>query len=384
MRVSLRLRLSMAYGALLAVAAAILLGVAVLVADTTVAATPGLDPGTAVEIETVDGTTVTVPAGTITEALRDQARAAILQTGGLAFALVVLAGAAAGYLIAGRVLKPVSELTATAARLSTATLTERINYDGPRDELAELADAFDGMVARLDAAFASQQRFAANASHELRTPLTLIRTEAEVTLADPDAGVAELRECAEVIRLATERADELIESLLILARSEAEAEQGLHRREPVDLATLIAPALAGVGDETSERGIAVATEIAPAPVVGDRELLGRLIGNLVENATRHNVDSGMLQVRCGPGAPDEAGQRQTLLEVTNTGPVLDPAGVSGLLEPFRRGGAGRSGVRGTGLGLSIVRAVVAAHHGTVDLRAVPEGGLAVRVHLPGG
>lgn len=384
MRVSLRLRLSIAYGALLAVAAAILLGVAVLVADTTVAATPGLDPGTAVEIETVDGRTVTVPAGTIQEALRDQARAAILQTGGTAFALVVLAGAAAGYLIAGRVLKPVSELTATAARLSTATLTERINYDGPRDELAELADAFDGMVARLNAAFASQQRFAANASHELRTPLTLIRTEAEVTLADPDAGVAELRECAEVIRLATERADELIESLLILARSEAEAEQGLHRREPVDLAALVAPALAGVGDETSERGIAVATEIAPAPVVGDRELLGRLIGNLVENATRHNLDSGMLQVRCGQGAADEAGQRQTFLEVTNTGPVLDPAGVGGLLEPFQRGGAGRSGVRGTGLGLSIVRAVVAAHYGTVDLRAVPEGGLAVRVHLPGG
>ena len=165
MRVSLRWRLALAYGALLAVAAAILLAVAVIVADLTVAATPGFPPDTEVDIVTADGATVTVSAGAVQEALRDQARDAILRTGGLAFGFVVIAGAAASYLIAGRVLRPVSDLTETAKRLSTATLAERISYTGARDELADLADAFDEMVARLDAAFAGQQRFAANASH---------------------------------------------------------------------------------------------------------------------------------------------------------------------------------------------------------------------------
>ncbi|MEJ7703013.1 MAG: HAMP domain-containing protein [Geodermatophilaceae bacterium] len=145
---------------------------------------------------TADGSTVTVSAGAVQEALRDQARDAILRTGGLAFGFVVLAGAAASYLVAGRVLRPVSDLTETARRLSTATLRERIAYRGPRDELAELADAFDEMVGRLDAAFAGQQRFAANASHELRTPLTLIRAEVDVALSDPQRhrrGTANLR-----------------------------------------------------------------------------------------------------------------------------------------------------------------------------------------------
>nr|MBA3279076.1 HAMP domain-containing protein [Geodermatophilaceae bacterium] len=227
MRVSLRWRLALAYGALLTVAAAILLAVAVLVADQTVAATPGLPPDAEVEVVTADGSTVTVSAGAVQEALRDQARDAILRTGGLAFGFVVLAGAAASYLVAGRVLRPVSDLTETARRLSTATLRERIAYRGPRDELAELADAFDEMVGRLDAAFAGQQRFAANASHELRTPLTLIRAEVDVALSDPNATVEELRTSAEIVREATIRADALIESLLLLARSEAEAEKGV-------------------------------------------------------------------------------------------------------------------------------------------------------------
>ena len=379
MRVSLRWRLALAYGALLSVAAAILLAVAVIVADQTVAATPGLPPDTEVEVVTADGATVTVSAAAVQEALRDQARDAILRTGGLAFGFVVLAGAAASYLVAGRVLRPVSNLTETARRLSTATLRERIAYRGPRDELAELADAFDEMVGRLDAAFAGQQRFAANASHELRTPLTLIRAEVDVALSDPNASVEELRTSAEIVREATIRADALVESLLLLARSEAEAQQGmLSRRESVDLADLVPGALAAVGSETTERDLSVESSLAPAGTVGDPELLSRLVGNLVENGVRHNTDGGALSVGTG-----RSGGRVWLV-VSNSGPVFEQAELADLLTPFRRGGAGRSGVRGVGLGLSIVRAVVAAHHGTVDLTGLPEGGMEVRITLPAG
>ena len=377
MRVSLRWRLALAYGALLTVAAAILLAVAVLVADQTVAATPGLPPDAEVEVVTADGSTVTVSAGAVQEALRDQARDAILRTGGLAFGFVVLAGAAASYLVAGRVLRPVSNLTETARRLSTATLRERIAYRGPRDELAELADAFDEMVGRLDAAFAGQQRFAANASHELRTPLTLIRAEVDVALSDPNATVEELRTSAEIVREATIRADALIESLLLLARSEAEAEKGvLTTREPVDLAALVPGALAAVGAETTERELRVDSVLDPARTVGDPELLSRLVGNLVENAVRHNIDGGDLAIRSGHI------DGMAWITVANTGASFEQSEVGDLLAPFRRGGAGRSGVRGTGLGLSIVRAVVLAHHGAVDLCALATGGLQVRVTLP--
>lgn len=379
MRVSLRWRLALAYGALLSVAAAILLAVAVIVADQTVAATPGLPPDTEVEVVTADGATVTVSAAAVQEALRDQARDAILRTGGLAFGFVVLAGSAASYLVAGRVLSPVSELTVIARRLSTATLAQRISYSGPRDELADLAGAFDEMVRRLDAAFAGQQRFAANASHELRTPLTLIRAEVDVALSDPNASVEELRTSAEIVREATIRADALVESLLLLARSEAEAQQGmLSRRESVDLADLVPGALAAVGSETTERDLSVESSLAPAGTVGDPELLSRLVGNLVENGVRHNTDGGALSVGTG-----RSGGRVWLV-VSNSGPVFEQAELADLLTPFRRGGAGRSGVRGVGLGLSIVRAVVAAHHGTVDLIALPEGGMEVRITLPAG
>lgn len=377
MRVSLRWRLALAYGALLTVAAAILLAVAVIVADQTVAATPGLPPDTEVDIVTADGATVTVSAGAVQEALRDQARDAILGTGGLAFGFVVIAGAAASYLVAGRVLRPVSDLTSTAQRLSTATLAERISYSGPRDELADLADAFDEMVARLDAAFAGQQRFAANASHELRTPLTLIRAEVDVALADPDASTEELRTSAGIVREATIRADALVESLLILARSQAQAEQGvLTRTEPVDLAAVVPGALAAIGSETTEGDLSIDLQLASAPTIGDPELLSRLVGNLVENAVRHNIAGGGVSIRSGQ---DDG---RAWLVVANTGGVFEQSELDDLLAPFRRGGAGRSGVRGTGLGLSIVRAVVAAHHGTVDLTALVSGGLEVRVSLP--
>src|SRR5690349_1350568 len=231
------------------------------------------------------------------------------------------------------------------------------------------------MLARLDAAFDSQRRFVANASHELRTPLSVIRTEVDVTLGDPGAPIAELRTMGEVVREASMRADRLVDALLVLARSDGQARQGLAQREPIDLASLVPAAVAAVALEASARGLAVSTETRPAPVEGDPELLERLVGNLVENAVRHNVDGGWVTVRTGT----ESG---AFLSVLNTGPAVPAGEVDELFQPFRRGGTARTGSRGAGLGLSIVRAVAAAHGGAVSGPAPPRAPVPVCPHPP--
>jgi signal transduction histidine kinase len=279
------------------------------------------------------------------------------------------------YLVSGRALRPLHQVTATARRHSTATLDQRIGHVGPDDEVKELADTFDAMLDRLSAAFGSQQRFVANASHELRTPLAVMRTEIDVTLADPDASVAELRRMGTVVRAASDRANDLIEALLLLARTEAQTGR-LDRQTPVDLAAGVRATLAAVRAQVEALQLEVRTDFRPALVVGDPNLLERLAGNLVENAVRYNVRGGRLSIRTGT----EGGR--VYLTVANTGPEVPAAEVPGLFEPFRRGGRERTGTRGAGLGLSIVGAVADAHGGTV--RAVPlaGGGLEVTVELP--
>ena len=192
-------------------------------------------------------------------------------------------------------LRPLQRITATAKRVSQDNLDERIALEGPRDELKELADTFDGMLERLSGAFASQRRFVANASHELRTPLTVIRTELDVTLADPHATNADLRAMGETVRDATLATERLIQALLTLARSEG----GVTRRDPVDLADCARTAVAQAGAEANARGLEMHPALEPAPVRGDRRLLERLVANLVENAVRHNVDGGAVEVRDG-------------------------------------------------------------------------------------
>jgi signal transduction histidine kinase len=277
-----------------------------------------------------------------------------------------------GWAIAGRMLRPLQRITATAKRVSQDNLDERIGLEGPRDELKELADTFDGMLGRLSGAFASQRRFVANASHELRTPLTVIRTELEVTLADPNATTAELRAMGETVRDATLATERLIQALLTLARSEG----GVQRRDPVDLAEAARAALAQMGNEAAARDIATRPTLDPAPVRGDRRLLERLVANLVENAVRHNRDGGAVEVRTSQVAG------RSTVEVRNDGDVIPPEALASLLEPFQRLDRGARG-DGVGLGLSIVRSVAEAHGGSVELRARPAGGLVVRVSLPG-
>lgn len=303
--------------------------------------------------------------------------ATLLLEGLGAIVVITGAGAVTGYLLAGRTLRPLHRVTAAARRLSEQTLDQRIGYRGPRDEVAELAETFDAMLDRLAQSFDTQKRFVANASHELRTPLAVMRTEIDVTLSDPDADAAELRRMAAVVRTASERANGLVEALLVLARSEGQRGR-LARVEDVDLADHVTAALSAMRYEIDRVQIEVTAELAPAPVRGDPDLVGRIAGNLVENAVRYNHLHGRLWARTGVAGGE------AFLEVGNCGFEVAQRDVPGLFQPFRRGGRERTGARGSGLGLSIVRAVCDAHGGTVSATAhpAPDGGLTVTVRLP--
>ncbi|MFI5899252.1 sensor histidine kinase [Streptomyces cyaneofuscatus] len=292
--------------------------------------------------------------------------------------LVMTAGAVGvGWWIAGRVLRPVHAMTAKARRLSERTLHERIASSGPDDELKELGETLDALLARLEKAFDSQRRFIANASHELRTPLATQRAAIQVGLDDPTP--EDLVRTRQTLLDTNRRSERLIEGLLVLARSE----RGLaaDEREDIRFDRVVAEETArrpgaAAGSSVGEAGRrpVVAVDVAACPVRGNRLLLSQLVSNLLANAVTYNVPGGWVDVSlAGDGA----------LVVRNTGPVVSEADIAGFFEPFRRGeGRDRMGP-GSGLGLSIVRSIAVAHGGTVT--AVPGpggGGLAVTVRLP--
>ena len=372
LRPTLRLRLTLLNGVLLVGAGAILVLLAWLLVDDALRPAAQLRPGTTVGL--ADGRVM--DARRWQELVVENASRELLVKGLVALGVVSVVGVGGAYLVAGRALRPLYQVTATAQRLGEETLDERIRYSGADDEVAELADTFDAMLDRISQAFEAQKRFVANASHELRTPLAVIRAEIDVTLADDEADVAEYQRMAMVVRDASERANSLVDALLVLARSEAQAGRRLVRKVPVDLATGVRSALAVARAEAERLKLRVDTALEPAPVVGDPSLLDRLAGNLIENAVRYNHLHGRLWVRTGSDG------EHARLVVANTGFEVDPADVPGLFEPFRRGGRERTGGRGSGLGLSIVRAVCAAHGGSVNAVARPGGGLEVTVTLP--
>lgn len=367
----LRLRLTLVGTALVALVSALLLWLGWLLVGGVARAVPALPSGTIVRVGDRE-----VPAEQLSEAVGAAARGDVLAAGLVAFPLVVVAAAVVSWWLVGRVLGPLHAVTATARRLSVESLDTRTGVRDARGEVAELAAGFDAMLDRLQAAFDAQRRFVANASHELRTPLSVLRTEVDVTLSDPAADVAELRRMGAVVRDATRRADELIAGLLLLAHTEG-AE--LADVAPVDLAELLVAPLAAVRAEAGRRGLRVQTTPAPAPTRGDPVLLERVAGNLLENAVRHNVNGGWVEV-C-TGVVDGAAQ----LKVASSGAEIPAEKVAELFEPFRRGPVERTAaVPGAGLGLSIVRAVVTAHGGTVEAAPGEGGGLVVTVRLPGG
>ena len=299
-------------------------------------------------------------------------RALIVQSG-IALAIMAAGSIGLGWVVAGRVLRPVRTITATARRISAASLDERLALDGPGDEFKELADTFDALLGRLEASFLAQRQFIANASHELRTPLARQRLASQLALADPDASTESLRMAHERVLASGVQQEQLIEALLTLARGQA----GLDKREPFDLADVTGQVLNGRRAEGRHLGIDVRTAVCPAPLTGDPRLAERMVANLIDNALRHNEPGGWIEVAT------ETRAGRAVLVVTNTGPEIPETETGRLLRPFQRLGADRTGHgRGLGLGLSIVQAVAEAHGADLTARPRPGGGLRVEVTFP--
>jgi len=300
----------------------------------------------------------------------DLLRELLLQSG-IALAITTVAAIGLGWLVAGRVLRPLRTITAAVRDISETNLHRRLALSGPDDELKELGDTFDELLARLDASFHAQRSFIANASHELRTPVARQRTIGQVALADPDATVESLRVAHERVLAAGAQQERIIESLLTLARGQA----GIHRHDRFDVAELAAQVLANRAAEAAARDIDLRTTLHPAPASGDPRLVDRLIANLVDNGLRHNHAYGHLDVRT------ETRDGHAILTVTNTGPDIPANAVDRLFQPFRRLDADRTG-DGLGLGLSIVQAIAHAHDATITAQPRPQGGITVEIGFP--
>ncbi|RKR89486.1 signal transduction histidine kinase [Micromonospora pisi] len=391
-RTTIRARLTLIYGGLFLLAGVVLLAVTYVLVEQRMPQPLGVALNKA---DTVTGLPKNGLGGQNTETLRmivqklqedvkQSALDSLLTQGGIALAVVSAVAIAFGWLVAGRALQPLHQITGTARRIAGANsagrgLHERIALHGPRDEVRELADTFDLMLERLDRSFDGQRRFVANASHELRTPLALNRALVELAVTRPGAS-ADVRQLGESLLAVNERHERLIEGLLTLADSENE----LTDRTPIDLAEVAAyvinqhAARESGPDPTGALAREAVRELDPAPTVGDPVLLERLTSNLVENALRHNLPTGgWVSVRTGlvEGRPT--------LVVSNTGPVVPGYEIETIFQPFRRlRGERLGGGRGFGLGLSIVRAVARAHGGSVDARPREGGGLVVSVTLP--
>jgi len=279
-----------------------------------------------------------------------------------------------GWFASGRMLKPLREITARTRTISAGNLHERLALEGGRDEFTELGATLDDLFARLESAFDTQRRFVANASHELRTPLTLERTLLQVALADPNATAATLRAACEELLSNGRDQERLIEALLTLARSE----RGLERRERTDVGAIAARVLERPLPEIGEHQLELVADLEPAMTEGDPALIERLITNLLENALRHNLDGGRVEI-----STRQQGDR-ALLVVENSGQMIAFEEIETMFEPFRRLGPARTGPESGqhGLGLSIVRAVAEAHHAEVDARPRSGGGLTITVAFP--
>ena len=403
-RPTIRLRLTLLYGGLFLLSGAVLLAVTYVVVSNgtqgTVFASSGGGFGGLVTVNKSGGTLPVIAApvqieqggpafiGSAPDPAQLQALASRLTTlaaqqhnaqmqqlligSGIALGGMAVLAIGFGWLIAGRVLRPLRTMTTTARSISATNLHRRIPLDGPDDELTELGSTINELLARLEQSFEAQRQFIANASHELRTPLARQRAVAEVALRDPEATVATLRDAHERVVVAGEQQERLIEALLVLARSE----RGLETRGPFDLADATSVVLAARMADIERQGLTVDTSLSSAVAWGDARLAERVVANLVDNATRYNVPSGTIDVTTA------VVEGTATLRVSNTGPPLSPDDVAHLTEPFRRAGTQRVHSEGLGLGLSIVQAIVAAHGGSLHIGAREGGGLDAVVVFP--
>jgi signal transduction histidine kinase len=298
---------------------------------------------------------------------------ALLTRSEIALAIMAVLAVALGWLIAGRILRPLRAMTSTTQRITEHNLHERLALPGPDDELKDLADTIDGLLDRLEAAFDAQRRFVANASHELRTPLTLNRALLDLTLTNPDATVEDLRIMGHELIASGEQQEQLIEALLTLATSA----RGLDQHEPFDLSEITADVLRGPHPEITRLGLDVQPEITPAPATGDPRLAKRLVANLYENALRHNITDGHINIAT------RTESLHAILSITNSGPVIPPDDIDRLFQPFQRLHRDRANHQdGHGLGLSIVQSIAAAHSAALSASARADGGLHVQVRFP--
>ncbi|MFC6017995.1 sensor histidine kinase [Plantactinospora solaniradicis] len=371
-RLTIRARLTLVYCGLLALAGLLLLAVMYGLMARHMAP----DRQVAAAGSGADRVGQPAPLAGFAERIRDSTLEAMLIQGGVALVVIIALAVGLGWLIAGRMLRPLHRVTDAARRIAQAPaadrrLDERIALDGPHDEIRVLADTFDVMLERLDSSFDGQRRFIANASHELRTPLTLNRALLEVAVYRRAAS-EEVRQLGETLLEINRRHERLIDGLLMLARSERQ----LVDRSFLDLADLTRY----VVFHQRPHELTIDIEAAEAPTIGNSVLLERLVRNLVENAVRYNVKDGWVSLRT---YTDQDGT--AVLEVTNTGPEVPPFEVPSLFEPFHRSDGVRAadGPPGSGLGLSIVRAVAHAHDGTASAEPRAEGGLIVTIRLPG-
>jgi signal transduction histidine kinase len=382
-RRTVRLRLTAMYGVLFLLSGAALLAIAsgLTVSRSTVsvaAANGGAGQGQHAQVAQlqarVQQLTAQLDAGSAVS--RGALSRDLLIASAIALGIMTLASVVLGWIIAGRALRPLRTMTAATRRISEDSLHERLAMDGPEDELKDLSDTIDGLLERLETAFAAQRRFVANASHELRTPLATMRASVDVAVAKPGPVPAPTIVLAGRLRAELDHVDKLLEGLLVLARAQHGALPG---RERLTLGDIASGALAARADAIAARNLTVhdAGERDQAWVEGNAALLGRMVDNVIENAIGHNRDGGWIRVATGDDG------RVARLVVETGGDVLDQPQVAELAQPFRRLGAERTGSDGgAGLGLSIVAAIAAAHGGTLDLRARPEGGLRVAIGLP--
>ncbi|GAA1010135.1 histidine kinase histidine kinase [Streptomyces sp. F-3] len=388
LRPTIRIRLTLLYGGMFLIAGILLLLIIYLLAA------QALNTGNRPLFKIVDGTAIRVasencPAVNNASNLslaefnaaisacidhqRQEALDSLLSRSLLALLGLAVIAFAFGYAMAGRVLAPLGRITRTARAVAGSDLSRRIELDGPDDELKELADTFDDMLERLQRAFTAQQRFVGNASHELRTPLAINRTLLEVQLSDPNAPV-EVQQLGKTLLATNERSEQLVEGLLLLARSDNQ----IVERKPVDLAEVATQAIDQVHAEAQAKGVEIRGERKPAVVQGNGVLLERIALNLVQNAVRYNIaENGWVEV------VTDIQHGQAVLVVTNTGPVVPAYEVDNLFEPFRRLRTERTGSdKGVGLGLSIARSVARAHGGYITAQPREGGGLVMRVTLP--
>ncbi|NEA97590.1 HAMP domain-containing sensor histidine kinase [Streptomyces sp. SID13726] len=384
LRPTIRIRLTLLYGGMFLIAGILLLSIIYLIAA------QALNVGSELPFKITTGSVTSdicnnLPSSGTSEVMnkamdrcvndqRQHALDDLLSRSLLALLGLAIIAFAFGYAMAGRVLSPLGRILRTARAVAGSDLSRRIELDGPDDELKELADTFDDMLERLERAFTAQQRFVGNASHELRTPLAINRTLLEVHLSDPGAPV-ELQQLGRTLLATNERSEQLVEGLLLLARSDNQ----IVERKPVDLAEVAEQAVDQVHGEAEAKGVAIRGEQKSAVVQGNGVLLERIALNLVQNAVRYNVpEGGWVEVTT------DVQHGQAVLTVANTGPVVPAYEVDNLFEPFKRlRGADRTGSdKGVGLGLSIVRSVARAHGGHITAQPREGGGLVMRVTLP--